>query len=101
MIGNQTYLLYKDRQILNLRSAAKMAKILFWRPGILSKVLGGVPPYFSPTFHPWDDDNRDVIRIWKRAYEETGDAQKAYQALRNHRSTNIPETLSAAQPELA
>lgn len=92
MIGNQTYLLYKDRQILNLRSAAHMAKMLFWRPGILSKVLGGVTPYFSPTFHPWDDDNRHVIHIWKRAYEETGDPQKAYQALRDHRRRNLPPT---------
>ena len=73
MIGNQTFLLYKDRQVLNLRSAAHMVKVLFWRPGILSKVLGGVLPYFSPTFHPWDDDNREVIRIWKKAYEKTGD----------------------------
>ena len=101
MIGNQTYLLYKDRQILNLWSAAKMTKVLFWRPGILSKVLAGVPPYFSPTFHPWDDDNRDVIRIWKRAYERTGDPHKAYQALRDHRANNVHGTFETPQPEPA
>lgn len=98
MIGNQSYLLYKDRQVFNLRSAAHMAKVLFVRPGILSKVLGGVFPYFSPTFHPWDDDNRAVIRVWKRAYEQTGDPQKAFKALRNRRPTKqhaeAPPTLT-------
>ena len=50
MIGNQTYLLYKDRQILNLWSAAKMTKVLFWRPAFFP-VLAGVPP-ISPHFPP-------------------------------------------------
>ncbi|AJD48656.1 metal-dependent hydrolase [Isoalcanivorax pacificus W11-5] len=101
MIGNQTYLLYKDRQVLNLRSAAHMLKVLFWRPGILSKVLGGVLPYFSPTFHPWDDDNREVIRIWKRAYEKTGDTQQAYQALRDHRAGKARGATPAPTAEAA
>jgi len=91
MIGNQTYLLYKDRQLLNLRSALHMLKILFWRPGILSKVVGGVLPYFSPSFHPWDDDNRHVIHIWKQAYEKTHDPQQAFNALRDKRAGKAPE----------
>ncbi|WP_340676376.1 metal-dependent hydrolase [Paraperlucidibaca sp.] len=102
MIGKQAYLLYKDRQILQPRSAFHMAKVLFVRPGILSKVLAGVLPYFSPTFHPWDDDNRHVIHVWKRAYEKSNDAQQAYQALRDHcqyateRARHpIPQTASA------
>ena len=86
MIGNQAFLLYRDKQLLNLRSATHMLKVLFVKPGILSKVLAGVFPYFSPTFHPWDDDNRETIRIWKRAYEQTGDTHKAFDALVKHQS---------------
>jgi len=100
MIGNQTYLLYKDRQVLNLRSAMHMLKVLFWRPGVLAKVLAGVVPYFSPTFHPWDDDNRDVIRIWKRAYEKTGDTSKAFLALRNHRRDHKRQAVPLASAGL-
>lgn len=102
MVGNQSYLLYKDKQMLNLPSAGRMLNVLFWKPGILSKVLAGVVPYFSPTFHPWDDDNRDVIHAWKRVYEETGDPQKAYQAVRDRSSVKMPQaSLSkAAVPAL-
>lgn len=94
LIGNQAFLLYRDKQLLNLRSATHMLKVLFFRPGILSKVLAGVFPYFSPTFHPWDDDNREIIRAWKRVYEKTGDTHKAFEAIRTYqpgaRSTKIP-----------
>ena len=86
MVGNQAFLLYKDKQILNLRSAAYMTRILFLKPGILSKVLAGIFPYFSPTFHPWDDDNREIIRVWKRVYEKTNDTHKAFEAVRKHQS---------------
>ena len=85
MIGNQSFLIYKDRQLLNLSSAGNMLKTLFIKPAILSKVLAGVIPYFSPTFHPWDDDNRAVLHVWKRVYEKTGDPTAAYEALRRHR----------------
>ena len=86
MIGNQAYLLYKDGQALNLRSAINMGNILFLKPGILSKVIAGVFPYFSPTFHPWDDDNREVIHVWKQSYDKNGDVRKAFDALRTNRS---------------
>jgi predicted metal-dependent hydrolase len=100
LIGNQSYLLYKDGQLLNLRSAAHMTRVVFFRPGILSKVLAGVLPYFSPTFHPWDDDNRDVIRVWKRVYEESDDTKKAFQALRHRRPSHqgAQSTTLAAEP---
>lgn len=82
MVGNQAYLLYKDRQLGNWRSALRMSRLLFSKPGVLARVLASTLPYYSPTFHPWDDDNRTTIRIWKRAYEETGDPRQAYLALR-------------------
>ena len=57
-------------------------------------------PYFSPTFHPWDDDNREIIRVWKRAYEKTGDTHKAFEALLKHqRGTRTSRRLRpVAQP---
>lgn len=84
MVGNQAYLLYKDDQLTNWRSALKMSKVLFREPGILSRVFANLLPYYLPDFHPWDDDNRALIHIWKRAYEKTGDPQQAYIALRDH-----------------
>ncbi len=93
LVGNQGYLLFKDKQFLNVRSAARMTHLLFLRPGILRKVLAGVIPYFSPTFHPWDDDNREIIRIWKRAFERTGDVKEAYLAVLNHSLGSVRPTV--------
>jgi predicted metal-dependent hydrolase len=81
MVGNHAYLLYKDHQLGNWRSALRMSRILFGDPGILTRVIASTLPYYSPTFHPWDDDNRATIGIWKRCYERTGDPHQAYLAL--------------------
>jgi predicted metal-dependent hydrolase len=91
---NHAYLLYQDRQLTNLRSALYLADILFRRPGILSGVLRHYLPYYRPDFHPWDDDNREVIRVWKHEFEKSGDVRLAYQALRQAKGR--PDRLPAA-----
>lgn len=108
MIGNQAYLLYKDGQITNLRSAARMTDLLFKRPGIFTRMLGShFFPYFSPNFHPWDDDNREVIHVWKRAYDKSNDTKKAFDEFRKWslRRRNVSEKSKPARyrekPELA
>lgn len=95
---NHAYLLYQDRQLTNLRSALYLADILLRRPGILSGVFRHYLPYYRPDFHPWDDDNREVIRVWKREFEKSGDVRLAYQALRQAkgRSGRRRPVLSAA-----
>lgn len=82
LVVNHAYLLYQDRQLTNLRSALYLADILLRRPGILSGVFLHYLPYYRPDFHPWDDDNREVIRVWKQEFEKSGDVRLAYQALR-------------------
>ncbi len=84
MVGNHFYLLYADKQLTNWRSALRMTKTLFVSPGVLTGVLKTLLPYYSPTFHPWDDDNREIIRVWKREYDQTGDTLKAFDALREY-----------------
>lgn len=83
MVGNHAYLLYKDKQLTNWRSALKMVDLLMYRPGILSRTLVHALAYYKPDFHPWDDDNRAVIHVWKKAFDKTGDTHKAFDVLRN------------------
>lgn len=84
MVGNQAYLLYKDKQLSNWRSALNMSKVLLNSPGILTRIIKShYVPYFMPNFHPWDDDNREVIHVWKREYEKTNDTHKAFDALKS------------------
>lgn len=82
MVGNQAYLLYMDGQLTNWRSAIRMVDKLFARPGIFTRIFGAhFLPYFLPDFHPWDDDNREVIHVWKRAYDKSKDTHKAFEVL--------------------
>lgn len=81
LVGNHAYLLYKDRQLTNARSAMHMSKLLFLSPGIMTKTLAGFFPYFRPGFHPWDDDNRDLIHVWKKEYRATGNPHQAFEKL--------------------
>lgn len=82
LLGNYSYLLIKDRQLLNLVSAARSINTLWLSPGPMKKVLlEGYAPYFFPSFHPWEADNRETIQVWKTAYKKyNGDTEKAFEA---------------------
>ena len=73
------YLAWHEKQLTNLPSIARMLDTMLGRPGVLRHIAALYFPYYSPNFHPWDDDNREVIHIWKEAYERTGDASLAFQ----------------------
>lgn len=87
--SNWLYFLWKDRQLTNISSALRAIKRLYFAPGIFTRAFViDVLPFLSPRFHPWDADNREVIHAWKRAYEQTGDTQQAYQAFRQWHARN-------------
>jgi|TARA_R110002073_G_scaffold336545_2_gene535079 predicted metal-dependent hydrolase len=98
LIGNQSYLLYKDKQLTNIKSAIKMGKTLFFNPGIMRKTLMGFFPYFRPGFHPWDDDNKEIINVWKRAFEQTGDTHEAFRRLHDHSLAQRVGTQESSNP---
>ncbi len=78
------YLVWKDRQITNVRSALKAAKSLLFKPGLFTRTfVVDALPFLSPRFHPWDHDNREMINVWKLSYEETGDPVQAYRDFRD------------------
>lgn len=82
--GTWLYFVWKDGQILNVRSALKAVKTLAFSPGIVRKMFFTKSlPYLKPGFHPWDIDNRASIDAWKKTFDETGDARLAFEALRD------------------
>lgn len=91
MLASNAYLLYKDKQLTNWRSALRMTNLLYKKPGILARTFSHYLPYYRPDFHPWDDDNRAVIHVWKKAYDKTGDPHQAYQALLAHQRKQAPD----------
>jgi hypothetical protein len=40
------------------------ARMWFGRRGLAWHMAGPVLHYFSPRFHPWQHDNRDMVRLW-------------------------------------
>src|SRR5690606_6057147 len=79
MTAAAAYLLWKEKQLSNIPSAIRMLDTMFGNPGLLRHVGALYCPYYKPNFHPWEDDNREVIQIWKNAYERTNDASQAFQ----------------------
>ncbi len=76
------YLVYKDGQLFNWRSALKALSFQFIYPGMMRRLAGRYLQYYLPSFHPWDDDNRAEIQSWKRTFRASqGDATKAYESL--------------------
>ncbi len=73
-------LVAEDGQLFNLRSAFKGLNYQFGKPGFMRLLVKHYLPYYLPTFHPWDHDNRKAIGVWKQVFEETGDTLKAYRA---------------------
>ena len=83
LFSNLYMLVKEDKQLLNAKSALIMSYCVLIKPAILSKMLYHTPRYFLPSFHPWDDDNRNVIQPWKKEYDKSNDTHKAFIALKN------------------
>lgn len=95
---NQFYLLWKDKQLTNARSARFFLNHMTI---LMPKLLRSSLPYIKPSFHPWDNDNREVIRVWREVFDRTQDPVAATEALRewqfnkqNHVSAMPPRAVA-------
>ncbi len=77
VLGNQLYLLQQDGELTNLKSARYWVKTMLLNPGIMRRLLTASVSYLQPGFHPWDRDNSAIIKVWREAYEASGDAVHA------------------------
>lgn len=46
-----------------------LAKYLLVSPGFLRRIVPGWLAYFLPGFHPWNEDDRDLIKIYEGDFE--------------------------------
>jgi predicted metal-dependent hydrolase len=46
----------------------KLQWALWGRPGVFRKVAGGWIKFFLPGFHPWNEDDRALIKGWEQTY---------------------------------
>lgn len=57
--------LWHDRQLFNLPAWLGAVRYFWFRPGWFRRIIPGWLRYFRPGFHPWQHDNRDILRRWQ------------------------------------
>src|SRR3954449_383861 len=62
--------LMRQDGVTGLRAWAKLLHYLWLRPGMFRKIAGAWVRYFLPGFHPWNEDDRALLR----AYDSTAKA---------------------------
>lgn len=90
------YILWKDKQLTNIPSALRMLDTMLVRPGVMRHIGKLYFPYYRPSFHPWKDDNRDVLRVWKDEFDKTGDTGAAFKALCDWHENENPRKVKKA-----
>ena len=58
-----TILLWRDRQLFNMRSFFRFIRI-FWVTGYAATAWRGYREYFRRDFHPWQTDDRDLLNTY-------------------------------------
>jgi len=65
LLANTTYMLRKDKKLWKWSTLKSGFNFLFAKGGVLREMRSDYLMYFDPGFHPWDDDNRDLLERWQ------------------------------------
>lgn len=66
----QLILLWKDGMPIRPVKFFEAVNFLIGRPGLFRKVFRDYLDYYKADFHPWQHDNRDIVRNWKDRFSE-------------------------------
>lgn len=58
-------MLKHDEQLMKIRTWADAINFIFIKPGVLRKAFFPWLRFFRKDFHPWQTDNRDLIKEWE------------------------------------
>ena len=70
-LRNVCIMLQKDGKLWSAREWASGFKFLFIKPGMLRRVFPAWLRFLRKDFHPWQDDNRDLIGAWEKRQAST------------------------------
>ena len=65
LLANTAYMLRKDKKLWKWSTLKSGFKFLFAKEGVLREMRRDYLTYFDPDFHPWDDDNRQLLESWQ------------------------------------
>jgi hypothetical protein len=65
LLVNTFYMLRKDKKLWKWSTLKSGCNFLFAKDGVFRGLRSDYLSYFDPDFHPWDDDNRDLLERWQ------------------------------------
>ncbi len=65
LLANTAYMLRKDKKLWQWSTLKSGFNFLFGKGGVLREMRSDYLMYFDPDFHPWDEDNRDLLESWQ------------------------------------
>ena len=65
---NLCIMLGDDGKLWSLREWLAGLQYLFMKPGILRRVFSAYLRFYRKDFHPWQHDNRELIKEWEQDY---------------------------------
>jgi predicted metal-dependent hydrolase len=68
---NMCIMLKHDGKLWNFREWASGLNFLFGKPGILRRIFPAYLSFFKKDFHPWQDDNRYLVKAWEERSNRT------------------------------
>lgn len=74
---NLCIMLQHEGKLWSIREWASGLKYLFIKPGMLRRVAGAWFSFFRKGFHPWQQDNRDLIAAWEREQASASEVRTA------------------------
>lgn len=61
-------MLLQDRRLFAPATWWSAAKLWFGRDGVAWHLMRHLPSFLRPRFHPWQQDNRDLLERWRAAH---------------------------------
>jgi hypothetical protein len=58
-------MLKHDKKLMKIRTWVDAINFIFIKPGVLRKAFFPWLRFFRKDFHPWQTDNRDLIKEWE------------------------------------
>ncbi|MDZ4308423.1 metal-dependent hydrolase [Allopontixanthobacter sp.] len=68
-VGDMAQLLAQDG-LTGFKWKLKIAAYLLWKPGFLRRIAPQWFAYFMPGFHPWNHDDRPLIRVYESEFPD-------------------------------
>jgi hypothetical protein len=68
-LSNTLRMLSHDKQLWKWSTFKSGCQFLFGKEGVLRTLWPEYKTYFKEDFHPWDNDNRDLLDDWQQLLE--------------------------------